>query len=61
MIGDVNSMKMIVISGINFFEGGPLSVYKDCLDNIIKSKLNETNKIIAFVHKKEIFAEYADK
>ncbi|GCD09732.1 glycosyltransferase [Clostridium tagluense] len=54
-------MKTIVISGINFFEGGPLSVYKDCLDNIIKSRLNETNKIIAFVHKKEIFAEYADK
>lgn len=54
-------MKTIVISGINFFEGGPLSVYKDCLDNIIKSRLNETNKIIAFVHKKKIFAEYEDK
>lgn len=54
-------MKTIVISGINFFEGGPLSVYKDCLDNIIKNKLNETNNIIAFVHKKELFGEYADK
>lgn len=54
-------MKNIVISGINFFQGGPLSVYKDCLDNIIKSRLNETNNIIAFVHKKELFAEYSDK
>ncbi|MCB2293933.1 glycosyltransferase [Clostridium algoriphilum] len=54
-------MKTIVISGINFFEGGPLSVYKDCLDNIIKSKLNKTNKIIAFVHKKEIFIEYSNE
>lgn len=54
-------MKTIVISGINLFEGGPLSVYKDCLDNIIKSRLNENNKIVAFVNKKELFVEYADK
>ena len=54
-------MKTIVISGINLFEGGTLSIYKDCLDNIIKCKLNETNNIIALVHKKEIFTEYVDK
>lgn len=54
-------MKTIVISGINLFEGGPLSVYKDCLDNIIKNKLDEINNIIAFVHKKELFDEYSDK
>ncbi|MBZ9616147.1 glycosyltransferase [Clostridium estertheticum] len=54
-------MKKIVISGINFFEGGALSVYKDCLDNIIKNKLNEVNNIVAFVHRKELFIEYADK
>jgi glycosyltransferase involved in cell wall biosynthesis len=53
-------MKTIVISGINFFEGGPLSVYKDCLDTILESKFNETNNVIAFVHKKDLFSEYAD-
>ena len=61
MIGDIDVMKTIVISGINLFEGGPLSVYKDCLDNIIKSKLNKNNKIIAFVHKKEIFIGYSNE
>lgn len=54
-------MKTIVISGINLFEGGTLSIYKDCLDNIINYRLNETNNIIALVHKKEIFSEYRDK
>lgn len=54
-------MKTIVISGINFFEAGPLAVYRDCLGNIINSGLNESNNIIAFVHKKELFVEYADK
>ncbi|MCT2534634.1 glycosyltransferase [Aquibacillus koreensis] len=54
-------MKTIVISGINLFEGGPLSVYKDCLNSIIENRLNEKNNIIAFVHKKELFKEYTDK
>ncbi|NGM83577.1 glycosyltransferase family 4 protein [Paenibacillus sp. 7124] len=54
-------MKTIVISGINLYEGGPLSVFKDCLDSIIKSKFNETNNVVAFVYKKELLIDYADK
>lgn len=54
-------MKTIVISGINLFEGGPLSVYKDCLDNIIQNYINLNYEIIAFVHKKELFIEYEKK
>lgn len=54
-------MKKIVISAINFFEGGPLSIYKDCLDNIVEKKIYENFDIIAFVHKKECFLEYEDK
>lgn len=50
----------IVISGINLFEGGALSVYKDCLDNILNMRLYETNRIVAFVYKKELFEDYQD-
>ena len=51
-------MKTVVISGINLFEGGPLSVYKDCLDNIVRKGIYKENKIIIFVHKKQLFNEY---
>lgn len=54
-------MGTIVISGINLFEGGPLSVYKDCLNNIIANSIHIENNIIAFVHKKELFAEFTDE
>ncbi len=51
-------MKTIVISGINLFEGGPLSVYKDCLNSLINSGFNKKYKIICFVHKKILFNEF---
>ena len=46
--------KTLVISAINFFEGGPLSVLKDCLDCINKSEYPKEFRIIALVHKKEL-------
>lgn len=49
-------MKTIVVSGINLVEGGTLSIFQDCL-----SFLNTTTdkyKIIALVHKKELFKQY---
>lgn len=52
--------KTIVLSGINFYEGGGLSVYYDCLDTIIKNKISDKNKIIAFVHKSELFNKYRE-
>lgn len=55
------NIRTLVISGINLFEGGPLSIYKDCLDNIIESNINETYNVIAFVHEQKIFSEYTDK
>lgn len=54
-------MKTMVVSGINLFEGGPLSIYYDCLDSIIEKKLNEKYKVIAFVHKKSLFFNYMEK
>lgn len=47
-------MKTIVISGINFNEGGPLSVFKDCLEHLSKH-LSDKYKIIALVHDKNLF------
>ena len=43
----------IVLSAINIFEGGPLSVLKDCLSILNKYKSSEFT-IIIFVHKKII-------
>lgn len=53
--------KVIVISGINLFEGGPLSIYKDLIDAIIDLKLFEKNKIVLLVHRYELFQEHRDK
>lgn len=52
---------MIVLSGINFFEGGGLSVFYDCLDELCGSGIVEGNQIIAFVHKKRLFEKYKNK
>lgn len=53
-------MKTLVLSGINFFEGGPLSIYYDCLDAMISSKIDSKYRIIAFVHKKQLFEKYKE-
>lgn len=47
--------KKIVISGINFFEGGPLSVFKDCLNFANQNQYQNKYKFIALVHKTELF------
>lgn len=41
--------KTIVVSAINFFEAGPLSVLKDCLQ-FLSDNLSEQYSIIALVH-----------
>ena len=51
-------MRTIVISGINLYEGGPLSIYYDCLDAVWRTGLYKEYRIIAFVHKKELFQKY---
>jgi glycosyltransferase involved in cell wall biosynthesis len=47
--------KNIVISGINLFEGGPLSVIKDCLNFLNNSNYLKKYNFIALVHKKSLF------
>jgi glycosyltransferase involved in cell wall biosynthesis len=48
-------MNKVVISAINFFEGGPLSVLKDCLTFLNNSKEFENFEFIALVHKVDLF------
>jgi len=49
--------KLIVLSGINLIEGGPLTIYKECLGCLEKYFLKEY-EIIALVHNKELFKEF---
>lgn len=54
----MDEMKVVVFSGINLFEGGPLSIYYDCLDNFIGAGLDKKFKVYAFVHKLQLFKQY---
>lgn len=47
--------KNVVISAVNLFEGGPLSLLKDCLEFIENSNLVEEYNFYVFVHKIELF------
>ncbi len=60
-MGKTVMKKTLVISGINLYNGGPLSVYKDLLDALIENDYHIRYHIIAFVHKTELFKEYKDK
>ncbi|BBM37296.1 glycosyltransferase [Pseudoleptotrichia goodfellowii] len=51
-------MKKIVISGINLTEGGPLTIYKECL-KYIKENLSGKYEITALVHNKNLFSEFS--
>jgi len=42
--------KTIIISAINFFEGGPLSILKDCI-SYLEENLTDKYDVIIFVHK----------
>ncbi len=52
--------KTIAISGINLFEGGPLSIFYDFLDSVIRSGLYKNNSFYVFVHKLDLFTNYKD-
>jgi glycosyltransferase involved in cell wall biosynthesis len=47
--------KTFVISGINLFEGGPLSILIDFLNYLNESNFSKEYKIVVLVHKKELF------
>lgn len=49
----MSTRKTLVISAINFFEGGPLSVLTDCL--LFLNENTFDHRIIALVHKSNLF------
>lgn len=53
-------MKKIVISAVNFNEGGPLSVLKDCLKAFEKIYKHQDLDITVFVHKIHLVREYTN-
>ena len=48
--------RTVVISAVNLFEGGPLSVLYDCLRELNSS---DDLKVIALVHRKTLFEKTA--
>jgi len=50
--------KEIVVSGINLFSGGTLSVFKDFIKELANCGVNQNANITLFVYKKELFDEY---
>lgn len=55
---NTNEKKNLVISGINLFEGGPLSIYYDCLDEIINQQILSEYSVTIFVHSLSLFEKY---
>jgi glycosyltransferase involved in cell wall biosynthesis len=53
--------KKIAISAINLFEGGPLSVLKDCLYAIENSNRFQDCEFVVLVHKKSLFDQLSYK
>jgi glycosyltransferase involved in cell wall biosynthesis len=47
--------KNVIISAVNFFEGGPLSVFKDCLSYINNSEYINDYQFTALVHNVALF------
>ncbi len=57
---EIKPKKTLVLSGINLFEGGPLSIYYDILDNILACGYTEKYSVTAFVHKLSLFEKYKE-
>ncbi|MBO5098300.1 MAG: glycosyltransferase, partial [Agathobacter sp.] len=51
----MDKKRVLVLSGINLHEGGPLSIYVDLLKEIHALKLDEIYEIYAFVYSRELF------
>ncbi|MDR6193710.1 glycosyltransferase [Siphonobacter sp. SORGH_AS_0500] len=49
----------IVISAINIFEGGPLTILKECLDSLNKY-FSESYHVKVYIHKKELLPDYSN-
>ncbi len=48
---------VIIISAINIFEGGPMTILQECLQTL-DNHFTEQFRVIAYVHKKDCFLNY---
>ena len=48
----------IVISAVNFIEGGPLSILKKCVEELLRFNAVNQYKIYVLVHSKSLLSEY---
>ena len=49
--------KTIIVSAINLFEGGPLSILKDCILNIDTNEKLKKYNFVFLVHSKKLFTD----
>ena len=54
----MDQRKLIVVSAVNFTEGGPLSILKDCLSHA-SARLADRFRILALVHDRDLLGEMA--
>jgi glycosyltransferase involved in cell wall biosynthesis len=57
----VKPTQTIVISGVNFFEGGPLSLIKDCLRFLEASPISSKFRVVALISEKKFYADLSLK
>ncbi len=55
----IRSKQLVVISAINFFEGGPLSILNECL-TFCNEHLYREYHVLALVHDANLFTKYAN-
>lgn len=53
--------KVVIISGINLIDGGPISIYLDFLASVVQGGYSDKFKIIALVGKKELFSAFENE
>lgn len=52
--------RTLVISAINLFSGGTLTIAYNCLDSLVESKMYKDYNIIIIVHKIELYSKYVE-
>lgn len=52
--------KIIIISAVNLVSGGPFTILKDCLDQIVNNNIFSSYKIIVLIHSKAGMPVYSN-
>lgn len=55
----MDNRKIVVISAVNLTEGGPLTILRNCLEELSKPQYTQEYRVIALVHKCSMFDDRA--